>query len=326
MTHEIRVAAKQPFFHGFDFSYPWGDEFIIELATPTCPYRCTFCAIHIPNIGKQEADQLSTDILPQIQFSIDYLKNFRTRNVFRINLSIAGSVLDPNSVDPQSLLKAIDHIGEHSDIKWLNFETRAELLTADRYDEICDHAEAGGMRVIPGIGYETRSAYIRNEVLHKYLSDEAFEQMVHITSKRHRALKPLCLIKPWEAPQEEYKREAYETVAYLARLQAETGVMMEVHVAPTYVAPETPLYAAFKRNKYGVIPERHFLEILQSFRDLNIRVWVCYHSETRAVPGGDLLQTCARPDIYAALIQEFNINNDYNIIDSYLDMLSALEH
>ena len=66
MTKSENRVSQQPFYAGFDFCYPEGNEFIMELATPTCPYRCTFCAIHIPNGGKRAADQLSNDILPQV--------------------------------------------------------------------------------------------------------------------------------------------------------------------------------------------------------------------------------------------------------------------
>lgn len=320
-------APLSPAFIGSDHCYPQGSEFIIDLMSPNrCPYQCIYCSLYRNDFNPNPQYQpMLVDIGPQVLTALQYLIQLKSHSFFRVNLTLGGSVLDKQRIHRPSVLEAIKMIGERTGVKQVSMDTRVEHVDSEFYLQCCQVAERYGLKIMPAIGYETKSPAIRNGFLCKKLDENRFISSLKTIGSGHKLARVYVIIKPWEAKTIEFIEEVRNTFLHIARLSKLYDVEAEIHVAPMYLSKGTRLEKIHRNGGYNLIKEKEFIEALLALSKLETYFWVCPHSEGRSIKNGDLLKISVHPEILKEVVEEFNRNyNNKDILLWYYQQLAHL--
>ena len=169
------------------------------ISTRGCPYRCTFCDLHLIQGRKmrRRGPELFVD-------ELEYLHKERGMNYFAFQ--------DDNLVRDRRHIIAVckEIVKRRLDIE---FETASGLHINSLTEEVIDHMVAAGM-TYAAISIEHGNAYMRNEVMQKFTDEETIYKAVE-NIRRHKVLIRANWIMGYPEETNETLQDTYDMIEAL---------------------------------------------------------------------------------------------------------------
>ncbi|MFC1643353.1 hypothetical protein ACFL5O_11840 [Myxococcota bacterium] len=242
-----------------------------------------------------------------------------TERITKLIVSNNGSVLDEATFPSTALMHLLVQVNLCLPaLRVISFESRPEYVDLE---ELAYLARAMNERRQPAqveiaIGFEAYSEHIRNEVFRKGLSLEAFESLVERMTGPRFKLKCYFMQKPVAGISDEQAiADLQQAVDYLHKVSVRSGLHINLHLNPTYVARGTPLETAFAAGTYAPPQLRDVARVVLYARDKAISIFVGLNDEGLAVPGGSFL----RPgdEALARALEAFNRSQDHDALERW---------
>jgi radical SAM enzyme (TIGR01210 family) len=284
---------------------------VLALFTKGCLYRrCSFCAL--PSLSAGADDVSAADIKAQVDLVMRGCPAKQRRGIRRVTVYNSGSVLDRRTLPTEALWYLFEKLAAFPALAEVSLDTRAEFV---------EDQELGGLkarikgRLTVAVGYETHDERIRNRVLRKGLSEEAFHRLAVKLAAHGVRLKAYVLIKP-EASLTEAQAvtEAVRTLKHLRDAGRRLGLEVEAHLNPTYVARGSALEEEFRLKHYQPPRLWSVVDIISRLAGQGLAIHVGLDTEGLAVRGGTF-RNCGRcdPRVRAAL-RAFSSSQDYGLL------------
>lgn len=207
------------------------NDLLIILSTKRCRYQCQFCQLP----AKSSKVWISgEDILAQFEYVLNEMKHALSV-IDRLTLSNEGSVLDADTLPTETLLMIAKGINEIRNIRKLVLETRLEFVDPIIIQQIREVAPRVKVDILTG--FETYNSYIRDKLLFKRESIEAFLTGLDRIAEVKAELTSYVLFKssPTMTDDDAYT-EAEETIDFLANQCLIRKIPLTIRLNPMYLA------------------------------------------------------------------------------------------
>ena len=240
----------------------------------------------------------------------------RAGELRKVIVSNNGSVLDEHTFPTLALMYLITQIClQWPTVRTLCLETRPEYVDWEEMEWL---ARALAEKETPGevelaVGFEAYDEHVRNGVMQKGLHLTIFESMVEKMARYGFRLKCYVMQKPGPSMRAAAGgADVQASIQYLAELAASSGIHINVHLNPTYVAGGTRLEEAFVAGRWGPPTLVDVARAVLAAEGTPLSVFVGLSDEGLAVPGGSFV----RPGDERAveLLETFNRNGDYALV------------
>ena len=241
----------------------------------------------------------------------------KSNEIRKLIVSNNGSVLDEATFSSTALMYLIAKANLHlPNLAVLSMESRPEYVDLEEL-EFISRALAEGATPTSleiAIGFEAFDDHIRNDLFDKGLSLEAFEGLVEKMASYGFHLKCYFMQKPVpEMGDERAVQDIQEAIAYLGGICRKSGLVINMHLNPTYAAKGTPLADAFERGRYT--PPR-LMDVARAALAAEcepLSVFIGLSDEGLAVSGGSFLTPKTGP--VEALLESFNQTQNFKILE-----------
>lgn len=242
----------------------------------------------------------------------------KRETIRKVILSNNGSMLDEVTFSSTALVHLFAKINLHlPNVAVLTLETRPEYVDLAELEIMSRVLKEGDTptELELGIGFEAFDEKIRNDVFRKGLSLGAFERMVRDVAPYGFRLKCYVMQKPVPGmTDEEAIEDVRNVIDFMHRASKESGVGIDVHLNPTYVAGGTLLAEAFARGEYTPPRLIDIAEAVRHAKGKSVSVFVGLYDEGLAVEGGSFIRP-GDQDI-AEQLELFNRTQDFAVLDS----------
>ncbi len=231
----------------------------------------------------------------------------------KVIVSNNGSVLDQETFSSTALIYLIARLNQHlPHLAVLTLETRVEYVDPPELEFIARALQEGETPTALelAIGFEAFDDQIRNGVFRKGLRLEQFEDLVRTVARYGFRLKCYFMQKPVPQMSDEAGvKDIHAAIDYLSRWAGETGVEINLHLNPTYVAFGTALEASFRRGEYSPPLLVDVARALVRAEGRPITVFAGLSDEGLACPGGSFV----RPgdEAWVRRLEALNRTQDY---------------
>jgi radical SAM enzyme (TIGR01210 family) len=172
------------------------------------------------------------------------------------------------------------------------------------------------------VGFEAFDDEVRNKVFKKGLSLQTFERLVDRIRHPGFRLKCYFMLKPvMTMSDDEAVRDIQRSIDYLDAVAGRTGVCINMHLNPTFVASGTPLAEAFARGDYSPPLLQDAVRAVLHGKGKSVSIFVGLYDEGLAVPGGSFLRPGDDPLVSA--LDAFNQTQDYTALQVFYSALTA---
>ncbi len=259
------------------------------------------------------------DIMAQVDhlLALDEVKS-RAHEVHKLIVSNNGSVLDQVTFPATALFYLLARVNVAlPNLDILSLETRPEYV---EWDELCYIARALGERdrraeLELAVGFEAFDDTIRDEVFHKGMPLSTFEGLVDLMSPYRYRLKCYFMLKPVIGMSGgEAVADIHRAIDYLHDQATRSGVPINMHLNPTYVAFGTQLAPAFAKGEYTPPTLQEVARAARHARGKNLSVYLGLFDEGLAVPGGSFLREGDEP--LQERLETFNRTQDFDLLES----------
>ena len=294
---------------------PAGTVFFAVFYTRACRWnRCLGC--NLPATSSLNHVHYR-DVMKQVDhiFALEEVKA-RAHEIHKLIVSNNGSVLDQLTFPTTALfylLARINTLLPNLDV--LSIETRAEYVEWDELSYIARALEERDHRAVLelAIGFEAFDDHIRNDVFHKGLSLKTFERLVELMSPYRYQLKSYFMLKPvMGMTDDEAVADIHRAIDYLDEQATRSGVPMNMHINPTYVAYGTKLAEAFAQGEYSPPTLAHVARAALHAQGKNVSIYLGLFDEGLAVPGGSFLREGDEP--LRERLEAFNRTQDFDLL------------
>lgn len=241
----------------------------------------------------------------------------RRATIQKVIASNNGSMLDQVTFSSTALMYFLAQLNLHlPKLAVLCLESRPEYIEVEEL-EFMSRALAEGetpTRLELAIGFEAFDDQIRNGAFNKGMSLAAVENLVARMARYGFDLKCYFMQKPTPGlTDQQAVDDICSAMDYLDGLSRSSGVRINMHLNPTYVARGTPLEQAFREGKY--VPPRlgDVARAARHSRGKKLSVFIGLHDEGLAVPGGSFI----RPGDEALVerLELFNRTQDHGLLE-----------
>ncbi|HEX3045784.1 MAG TPA: hypothetical protein VHY08_13585 [Bacillota bacterium] len=215
---------------------------------------CTMCGFANHLNGRVTEAQL----LNQIDFA---LKTVDLTEVMEINFFTIGSIFNDHELSLSFREQALQKMAALPQIKRITIEGRAEYVTVEKLRQC---KKIVGDKILEyGIGFETVNDYLRNSVVKKNLSKEAFINLLRMAKEANVEMYVYLLIKPFGLTEKEAIEDAVQSAEYVFKMAREIGVYARVAFEPIFIVQNTELEKAFERGEYQLANLWTVVEVLR---------------------------------------------------------------
>ncbi|MBN1610913.1 MAG: hypothetical protein JW940_30055 [Polyangiaceae bacterium] len=317
--HDPSVPVAHWFQHSDD-----GLVLFIVLYTQACRWSCcTGC--NLPSTSSGDPVHYG-DIIRQIDRVFRNHEVVTRRNEIRKTIvSNNGSVLDEATFPTTALLHLLVRINQDlPQMAVLSLETRAEYVDIEELEFLARvmRERSTPAEIELAVGFEAFDDDLRNRVFKKGLSLATFERLVDRIRHPNFRLKCYFMQKPVVAmSDDEAVEDIRRGVDYLHDLSLRTGVRINMHLNPTFVAKGTPLEEAFRRGTYSPPQLDDVMRAVLHGAAKSISIFVGLYDEGLCVPGGSF----RRPgdDRLVGALESFNRTQDYGALAEFSRQFSA---
>ncbi|MFH1059260.1 MAG: hypothetical protein V1797_11370 [Pseudomonadota bacterium] len=255
-------ARMRPAFHRIspvNINGAPGKRLMVVLRTRGCEYAakhnggCTVCGFANHAIE----DITDADILAQLAWALEEVP---LEGVDEIDLLTLGSFLNQNEISAATRAELLGMIAQLDGIRRVSFESRSEYVSVATL-EAC-RAILGERVVEFGIGLESANDRVRNQVIRKGLTREAFERVAAVLAQAGLDLLVYLLIKPHRLSESEAIADAVASVEYVSQVAARHGIRARMALEPVFVAPNTELERVFLAGEYHLVNLWSVVEVI----------------------------------------------------------------
>ncbi|MBN2195902.1 MAG: hypothetical protein JW751_24000 [Polyangiaceae bacterium] len=233
--------------------------------------------------------------------------------IAKVIVSNNGSVLDEVTFPTTALMYLVARLNlELPAMRVLSLESRPEYVDVEELEFL---ARAMRERPVPAeielaVGFEAFDDGIRNKVFLKGLSLRTFEALVERIRHPHFRLKCYFMQKPVATLSDAAAvTDVCAGIDYLDGVARRSGVAMNLHLNPTYVAHGTPLEAAFLAGDYTPPRLTDVARAVLHGAGKALSIFVGLNDEGLAVSGGSFLRREDGPLV--EVLERFNRTQDY---------------
>ncbi len=300
----------KPLFHWY-VDCAGGKELVFALYTRPCRYgRCAFCAL--PTMSEGGESISPKDIEAQIDFILSNYSQAQQAEITKVSIYTASSSLDQECLPTRCLLYLALKVSHFPSLKQLSLETRPEYVE-DWELKMLKNLFHDQVLIEVGIGYETYTPELRNEVLKKGLSIEALRRQMKQLAENKCLLKAYLMLKPhYSLSEEEGVTEAKMGVKDLHDLSLEFGVPVSVHLNPTYIAEGCRLTNEMKAHGYQPPELSSVISVVRYARELNMSIYVGLDDEGMAIEGGTFRHSGLDKEKTVKAFLSFNRHQDFS--------------
>ena len=241
----------------------------------------------------------------------------RCDSIRKVIVSNNGSILDQATLSSTALVYLLAKLNLHMpNLTVVSFETRPEFVDIAELEFINRVLGEGNTptHLEITIGFEAFDDHIRNDVYHKGLSLETFEQLVQKLAPYGYGLKCYFMQKPVpDMTDAEAVADIRDAIKYLGRIAAEHQIAINLHLNPTYVATGTMLEKAFRERRYAPPLLHDVAAAVRHARDESLSVFIGLTTEGLVVEGGSPIRQGDEDTVEK--LERFNRTQDYDILD-----------
>lgn len=226
-------AANEPTLpHYFLHRTFLGDQdLLIIFNTRRCRYQCYFCDLPYKSTKQHIAGD---DIIRQFEHVAFELRHSLSV-LDRLTISNEGSVLDSSTFDKEALRAIVESTRELKRLRTLVLETRLEFVERNIIQDLQAANHCVKLNILTG--FETVNPRIRNEVLFKRESLNAFLTGLDKVGENGCALTAYVLFKPDPAMTDcEAYEESSATIDFLAHHSRIRNIPLTLRINPMYAA------------------------------------------------------------------------------------------
>lgn len=210
-------------------------DLAILFSTKRCRYQCTFCALPAKSsrtwIGAEQVIAQFEYVATELRHSLGVLE--------RITIANEGSVLDQATFPVEALDEIVGSIRALPRVRRILLETRLEFV---RHERLAELQESSGKQLNVLTGFETHDPVLRDDLLGKRQSLEAFCAGLDEVATAGAELTAYVLFKPEPTMTDaEASAEAEASIDYLHGECESRRIPLQVRLNPIYVAEGTPL-------------------------------------------------------------------------------------
>jgi radical SAM enzyme (TIGR01210 family) len=310
-AHDERTPADWWFQHADE-----GLVLFVVFYTQACRWSlCTGC--NLPSVCSQHSVGY-TPLAAQIDALLaepDVVA--RKSEIAKVIVSNNGSVLDEATFPSTALMYLLAQLNlQLPAMKVLSMETRVEYVDMAELEflsrAMSERAEPAVIEL--AVGFEAFDDHIRNKVFLKGLSLESFEELLRKVAEPHFRLKCYFMQKPVATMSDaEALRDVQLGIDYLSEQARATGVEINMHLNPTYVAKGTALADSFAAGEYAPPQLGDIARATLHAKGKGISVFVGLYDEGLAVEGGSFVR--AGDEELIAALEAFNRSQDFNALE-----------
>jgi radical SAM enzyme (TIGR01210 family) len=317
--HDRSVPIAHWFQHSDD-----GPVLFIVLYTQACRWSCcTGC--NLPSTSSASLVPFG-DVIRQIDRVFCDPEVVARRNEIRKTIvSNNGSVLDEATFPTTALLHLLVRINQElPQMTVLSVETRAEYVDIEELEFLARvmRERSTPAEIELAVGFEAFDDDLRNGVFKKGLSLATFERLVdrirhpNFRLKCYFMQKPVVMMSDTEAVE-----DICRGIDYLHEVSRRTGVRINMHLNPTFVAKGTPLEESFRRGTYSPPQLDDVMRAVLHGAGKSISIFVGLYDEGLSVPGGSF----RRPgdDRLVGALESFNRTQDYGALAEFARQIDA---
>lgn len=238
----------------------------------------------------------------------------KSADIKKVIVSNNGSVLDHETFSSTALMYLMYKLNRHfPNLAVLSVETRIEYVEVNVMEFLSRSLAEGDTHtdLELAIGFEIFDDHLRNDVFQKGLTIDKFEHFVEKISPFNFRLKCYFMQKPVpDMTDEAAIHDVVNAIQYLGRISKSSGVMINMHLNPTYVARGTLIEKSFKDGNYIPPKLNDVARAVLHAENSGITVFVGLSDEGLAAEGGSFIRQ-GDEEIVAAL-DAFNRTQDYN--------------
>lgn len=289
---------------------------MVVLRTRGCTYAlrpqggCLFCGFKELSAKGQPVSKI--DIIAQFEKGMTTY-NLVSEKIQEIDIYNSGSFLSNKEVPAQARDEIFRVIAENPHILKVLIESRPEFII----DEEIHLSKLKNMvrdKILEmGIGLETASDDIRNNILHKGFKLSLFKKACEILASLKTDLLVYVLLKPPGFNEGDAIRDAIDTIYYLDNLRKDLEINIKVALQPTFVPRNTPLEKLYQDRVF--FPPRLWsvIEVIRATFNLPIEIEIGLSDE--GLSSGRVARNCdlCTHDVIQAL-KEFNQTQDRSFI------------
>ncbi len=237
----------------------------------------------------------------------------------KVIISNNGSILDEDTFSSTALIYFIALLNRNfKNLDVLTIESRPEYVDIEELEFIARSLAEGERKtqLEIAIGFEAFDDKTRNDVFMKGLTIEIFEKLVERVARYDFQLKCYFMQKPVpNMSDEQAVADICNGIEYLGETSERFGVVINMHLNPTYVATGTLLEPAFAAGKYAPPKLEDVARAVYSGKDKGVSIFVGLSDEGLAIDGGSFL-TPESEDIVTTL-EQFNQTQDFELLSQY---------
>ena len=273
--------TKRPYFF-LHRTFLREQDLLVIFNTKRCRYNCYFCSLPSVCSPLWVSEQ---DILDQFEYILNELKHSLSV-LDRITISNNGSVLDQETMPPQSLIKISSCIKEIRRVRTLVLETRLEFVDCRTIKKIKEANPRAALKILTG--FETLNPDIRDKILGKKETLSVFEDGLNKVAESRADLTAFVLFKPSPTMTDsEAYLEANASIEYLVRQCKRRNIQLTVRLNPMYAAKGSRwAEAALALPEYKPPRLSDVLKLAVEKRSMGIPIYIGLSTENLDLEGG----------------------------------------
>lgn len=251
---------------------------MIILRAPGCAYDlrpgggCRYCGFR--RLTTQGTPVASEDIVDQFNWAIEH-HDFVGDNISELDLFNSGSFFNDLEIPADARLRIFKGAAQISGLKVMLVESRPEYITRSSLFS-AQQALDGNVDLDVAIGLDAYDDHLREQVLRKGYTKQAFELAVARLAEAGAGLLCYVMLKPWTLSDEEALRDAVLCAHYARSVAERYGAACRIALEPTFVVPGTPLAEQYGKGAYrppSLWLVRQAAEQIASFGSTGVGLW-----------------------------------------------------
>jgi len=236
---------------------------MIVFKTPPCQKmvekgRCFVCGFDIHSSGVKNPNY---NLLAQFNF---FKKTIKKNNINHIDILSSGSILDEKQINYSQILETIEEISKIKQIKSVLIEGRVEYCDLKKIKQIKQILK--DIKLEYGVGLESFSDYVRNEILKKDLKIKDYINCLKKLTKINVGICTYILLGAPKLSLEKSLEDARKSIIKVVDLYKKYHCQGRIALFPIFIVPNTPLEELYNQGKYKLTNLGDIIKLLSEIK------------------------------------------------------------
>ncbi len=227
---------------------------MIVLRTAGCAYDkdnagCTMCDFKRHAVNPQQVN--SRVLASQLEYAMNQAE-FGPDAVSQIDLLTLGSFLHDKEVPDDFRRESFSSFSRIEGLQKVVIESRSPYIKEKKLIELRELLRVDQILEI-GLGIESSNEFIRNEVMHKNLTDSHIRKVVETTARAGTEFLAYLLIGSMGLTESEMVKDAVDSASYVADLCGRAKTNFRIAFEPVFITHGTKLEEMYLQGDYKLI-------------------------------------------------------------------------